>query len=319
MTTSFIASTEAPGDGDHPSAKWGQGRRLEFIDFRLRWDKTFNRSDLTTHFGISVPQASMDIAKYTQLAGHNLAYDRSLRTYRATDGYTPVVGNTAPQRYLNELLASEQGLLTEQDSYIGWRPPFAAVPILTRLVESRTLSLLLDAIREQSCVRIRYQSDSAPEPVERLVSPHAFGFDGFRWHIRAYCFLRAAYRDFVLGRILEISKAADLGRAPELDSKWFNFVSLSIGARESLSEGNRRAVELDYSMVDGQVTVRVREALLYYVLKELGLGPFAFTSYIGQQIVLLNEGEVAESINGATSGMLRNRPVTLNPAPMPKR
>lgn len=307
MTKFLTATAEAPGNGEQPSANWGQGRRLEFIDFRLRWDKTFNRSDLTTHFGISVPQASMDIARYTQLAGHNLSYDRSLRTYRATDGYAPVVGNTTPQRYLDELLACEQGLLTEQDSYIGWRPPFAAVPVLSRLVESRTLSLLLDSIREQTCVRIRYQSDSAPEPVERVISPHAFGFDGFRWHIRAYCFLRDAYRDFVLGRILEISKAADLGRAPELDSKWFNFVSLTIGARGSLSEGNRRAVELDYSMVDGRITLKVREALLYYVLKELGLGPFASTSYIGQQIVLLNEGEVAEAINGAVSGVIRNR------------
>lgn len=305
MATNLTKSEDASNDVEQPSANWGQGRRLEFIDFRLRWDKSFNRSDLTTHFRISVPQASTDIAKYIQIAAQNLAYDRSLRTYRATPQYAPVVGNTDPQRYLNELLAYEQGLLSEQESYIGWRPPFAATPVPTRLVEGRTLSMLLDAIREQTCVRIRYQSDSAPEPVERVISPHAFGFDGFRWHIRAYCFLRDAYRDFVLGRVLEITGSPEPGRSVELDRKWFNFVNLSIGPKASLSPGNRRAVELDYSMVDGQVTLQVREALLYYALKSLGLGPFASSSSIGEQLVLLNEEELAETIAGAFSGAAR--------------
>ena len=305
MSTNFTPITETPTEVDQPSANWGQGRRLEFIDFRLRWDKTFNRSDLTSHFMISVPQASMDIARYTQLAAHNLAYDRSLRTYRATADFRPAVGNTEPQRYLNELLASEQGLLSKQESYIGWRPPFAAVPVPTRLVEGSTLSMLLDAIRMNTCVRIRYQSDSAPEPVERTISPHAFGFDGFRWHVRAYCFLRDGYRDFVLGRILEIATSSELGRPIEQDRKWFNLVGLSIGPKPSLSPGNRRAVELDYSMINGQVTLQVREALLYYVLRALGLGPFASSSNIGEQLLLINEDELATAIEGAFSGAAR--------------
>jgi hypothetical protein len=306
MTTNFKNLPETSSNAELPSANWGQGRRLEFIDFRLRWDKTFNRSDLTSHFSISVPQASMDIARYTQLAAQNLEYDRSLRTYRATAQYAPAVGNTEPQRYLNELLASEQGLLSKQESYIGWRPPFAAVPVPTRLVEGSTLSILLDAIREQTCVRIRYQSDSAPDPVERVISPHAFGFDGFRWHVRAYCFLRDGYRDFVLGRILEIVTSPELGIPIEQDCKWFNLVTVSIGPRPSLSPGNRRAVELDYSMVDGQATLHLREALLYYALKALGLGPFSSSSSIGEQLVLLNERELAEAIAGAFSSTARH-------------
>ena len=45
-------------------ARWGQERRLEFIDFRLYWEGRINRSDLIDFFGISVPQASLDLAKY---------------------------------------------------------------------------------------------------------------------------------------------------------------------------------------------------------------------------------------------------------------
>lgn len=63
-------------------------------------------------------------------------------------------------------------------------------------------------------------------------------------------------------------------------------------------------------MVDGQVTVKVREALHDYLLKELGLGPFAIISYIGQQIPILKENEVSGAINGAVSGLIRNEPAS---------
>ena len=45
-----------------PSRRCGQERRFEFIEFRLLWDGRLNRADLTAYFGISVPQASMDLA-----------------------------------------------------------------------------------------------------------------------------------------------------------------------------------------------------------------------------------------------------------------
>ncbi len=306
--TNFSSAPEDTG-GSEPqvSSNWGQERRLEFIDFRLRWDKTVNRSDLKSHFGISTPQASLDIAKYTQLAPSNLTYDRSSRTYRATADYAPVIGNTSPQRYLNELLACSSGILSERDTYIGWMPPFAAVPALTRLVDGETLSLLLNAIRFQGSVRICYQSDSEADPIDRVISPHAFAFDGFRWHVRAYCFFRDGYRDFVLGRILSITVETMPGRAPELDTGWNTFVQLVIAANPYLTEGNRRAVERDYAMVDGLATLEVRQALLYYVLKQLELGPFASKLLHTAQIVLKNEDDVQE--------LIRNIYVSRRPTP----
>jgi hypothetical protein len=297
---------EAVGNLDSPvGANWGQERRLEFIDFRLRWEKTVNRADLRSHFGISIPQASLDIAKYAQMAPQNLVYDRSTRTYRVGAGYAPAVGNTTPHRYLNEVLACSRGLLDARDAYIGWMPPFAGVPVLTRLVESEVLSMLLDAIRHEACVRITYQSDSEADPIERVISPHAFGHDGFRWHVRAYCFLREGYRDFVLGRILTICTDATQGRDPKLDVKWHTILPVKIAANPSLTEGNRRAVELDYSMFDGTITIDVREALLYYVLKELRLGPFAFPGYQRPQIVLLNNVELSSYIEQMLSSPMR--------------
>jgi hypothetical protein len=213
-----------------------------------------------------------------------------------------VIGNTSPHRYLDELLACSRGILNEGDTYIGWAPPFAAVPAPTRLVDGETLSLLLDAIRLRGSVRINYQSDSDDQPTERVISPHAFAFDGFRWHVRAYCFFRDGYRDFVLGRILNIDMETVPGRDPALDSGWNTFVRLVVTANPHLTEGNRRAVERDYSMVEGETTLDVRQALLYYVLKQLQLGPFSSGHLQPPQLLLKNEDELQPYIRKFSNG-----------------
>ncbi len=64
--------------------RWGVGKRLEFIEFRLFWEGRVNRSDLMEQFGISVNQASADLNRYIALAPENTVYDKSLRTYVRT-------------------------------------------------------------------------------------------------------------------------------------------------------------------------------------------------------------------------------------------
>lgn len=81
---SFPAAEPAEPKG----LSWGLESRLQFIDFRLRWERRINRMDLTEHFGISVPQASLDISKYMELAPSNLTYDRSSKTYTAAQVFT---------------------------------------------------------------------------------------------------------------------------------------------------------------------------------------------------------------------------------------
>ncbi len=69
--------------------------------------------DLTEYFGISVPQASLDIAKYTELAPNNLTYDRSSKTYTAAPSFRPLYQRSSAQRYLAELLATKMGWLSQ--------------------------------------------------------------------------------------------------------------------------------------------------------------------------------------------------------------
>lgn len=128
-------------------ARWGQERRLEFIDFRLQWDGRLNRGDLIAFFGISVPQASKDIARYSDLAPANLQYDASAKLYVATPAFKPMFPTSNPSRYLSDLLASEIGVLQPEASFVGWRPPVAFVPTPGRALAPQTLVPLLRAVQ----------------------------------------------------------------------------------------------------------------------------------------------------------------------------
>ena len=271
---------------------WGRERRLEFIDFRLRWDGRLNRGDLMSFFGISVPQSSLDIARYLELAPNNLVYDRSSRVYVATPDFTPLYGGNSSSRFLSELLALESGLLDAGSSFLGWRPPTALIPSLGRTLSPEILSGLLRAIRDKSSVRVRYQSMTKPEPGSRILTPYAFANDGYRWHFRAYCHQRQKFLDFVVARVLEIEPATESGPDAKEDASWHQMIEVVIVPHPRLPELAKRAIELDYGMEAGEVRVTCRQALLFYFLMHLGLDTETEGEPPKQQIALRNRAEV---------------------------
>jgi hypothetical protein len=287
-TLTTAASATSRGNA---SAKWSQERRLEFVDYRLQWEGQINRSDLMDLFGISVPQASLDIARYLELAPENMRYDRSARVYLAEERFKPVFNRGDPRLYLNDLLGLISGIGSKDSSYIGWMPPVAVAPIPTRVIPGGTLVCLLRAIRTRSTVIADYQSMSRPTSSRRVLAPHAIAFDGFRWHARAYCFARKDFRDFVLARLLTVKLGEPSSIDAALDTPWTNNVRLFLVPHPQLSESMRRVVELDYGMVDGEAVVECRQALLFYMLKHLGFNQPQGSS-LTKQVTLKNEEEL---------------------------
>jgi len=283
------------------NSRWGQDRRLAFIDFRLQWDGHINRSDLTEFFGISVPQASLDIARYTDLAPQNLIYDRSSREYRITENFRPISPENRPQHYLNELLGPASEMLDSGGSFIGWRPPLDSIHLPKRVVEAATLAAILKAIREKTGLKIVYQSMSRPDPSSRIISPHALANDGFRWHVRAYCHSRCEFRDFVLGRVIEVHGAAPIGKCSEEDTQWNKELTLILAPHPKLSEGKRCAIEMDYGMHNGEVKLQCRQALLFYTLRSLGLESREARMPEEQQIILKNQSDIEPYRSASTA------------------
>lgn len=62
-------------------------QRLRFIDFLLHEYGAINLSALIGYFGISRPQASMDIREYMKIAPDNVEYDKSKKVYKRTPDF----------------------------------------------------------------------------------------------------------------------------------------------------------------------------------------------------------------------------------------
>lgn len=288
---------------EKPNLRWGVERKLEFIEFRLFWEGYVNRGDIIDTFNVSVNQASTDLNRYLGLAPDNMSYDKSARTYVRTSAFKPLFLKPDASLYLSQVRSLSDGLLDKHEAWIGNIPVFGSIPFPARGVLPTVLRTIVIAIRRHEAVEVCYQSMSSPEPQWRWIIPHALGFDGFRWHARAFCETSGQFKDFVLPRIAEAKQSRPADARATNDTAWHELVHLEIGAHPALSDGPRRAIELDYGMTDGQVTIPVRRALLYYTLKRLGLDthPRARRPQ-DQQIVLLNADEVAFlNGNGANS------------------
>ncbi|HFX1476292.1 TPA: helix-turn-helix transcriptional regulator [Pseudomonas aeruginosa] len=280
---------------------WGLESRLQFIDFRLRWERRINRMDLTEYFGISVPQASLDIAKYTELAPNNLTYDRSSKTYTAAPSFRPLYQRSSAQRYLAELLATKMGVVESTASFIGSAPETDWAPSPWRTIDEQTVELVVRAIRQQEAIRVSYQSMTSLNESIRLLSPHALGYDGFRWHVRAFCHKRQRFSDFVLARILRIDGIEPSQVDFSQDTHWHTVLTLNLAPHPDLPAAKKRVLELDYGMEDGQVKLPCRQAFLYYTLRRLGLHTKEAPDPLAQQIALKNRDDIQPYIDALTA------------------
>jgi hypothetical protein len=277
---------------DIGTVKWSQERRLQFIDFRLQWGGRINRRDVTDFFKISVPQASADIARYAELAPRNLEYDTSSRTYVATPAFASQFESSGARQYLSQLLALERQILTNDQAFLAFQPPMASVPLPNRTIESKTLALILQAVAKRSKLKIRYQSIARSEPQERFISPHAFGYDGVRWHVRAFCHLREGFRDFVFGRISDPGTPVISDVNSAQDYEWHTNVDLVLKPDDSLSSKQRQGVEKDYDMQNGITTVSCRQAMLFYTLRTLNFEVNGLPRKGEKQVVIANLSDI---------------------------
>ena len=275
---------------EKPNLRWGVERKLEFIEFRLFWEGSVNRSDIIETFNVSVNQASTDLNRYIALAPDNMIYDKSARAYVRASAFKPLFLKPAASLYLSQVRSIAEGIVDKEDAWIGNLPAFDAAPSPARGIDPVVLRSIVVAIRRHEAIHVLYQSMSAPDPEWRWIAPHALAFDGFRWHARSYCEKSEEFRDFVISRVTEARQTRPAAQQLVADSAWHEIVELEIGPHPELSPNQKRVIELDYGMNDGKATILVRRALLYYALKRLGLDTDpAARKPQDQQIILLND------------------------------
>lgn len=290
--------------GTTSTPRWGQHRRLAFIDFRLQYEGRINRRDLIDFFGISVPQASSDFTAYAERAPGNLKYDSKERAYVVEKGFSPVYVRSTATSYLAEINGLELGTVDRDESFVGTVPSTGVVATPARLIEAREVAILTQAIRDSVALSAVYQSMDRPEPHQVLISPHALGFDGLRWHVRAWWHEGAQFRDFAIGRLLvlnkdEFSKKID----PTLDIGWSEKVPIVLVPHPGLSPDQRACVAKDYGMNNERYVLECRKAMLFYTLRHLNLSnPLQIGPAAQQHVVIQNAEDVVRWVKEDRDG-----------------
>jgi predicted DNA-binding transcriptional regulator YafY len=252
---------------------WSASQRLEFIEFRAFWEGGINRGDLMEKFDVSVQQASNDLTRYRTMAPSNLDYDASAKRYVMAETFKAIFDSPSAERYLAQLKMLAEGVIGLDETFIGAPPPAIAMPVPRRVVDSELFRSLLAASRERTSVELRYQSMNAARPAAhwRRVTPHGFGSDGLRWHVRGYCHIDKGYKDFIVSRVSNIRDPGAAGPLADQDEDWNAIFNVVIEPNPALSEDQRAAVAWEYAMPKGRSILPVRRALLYYLKKRLRL------------------------------------------------
>ena len=260
-------------DNGEGRLRWGTEQRLEFIEFRAFWEGGVRRVDITERFGVSVPQASADLSLYQRISPQNLRYNTSEKRYVPAPEFLPRFMQPNADRYLLQLKTINDKIIKLDDTWITRPPVVDAMPVPIRRIEPAILKWFITTIRDEKSIEILYQSMNPmrPEAVWRRITPHAFAHDGLRWQVRAYCHIESKFKDFILSRCRELRNDGAAGVPSSQDHQWTTFFNVILKPNPELTDSQRQTIAMDYDMPNGEASIPVRLALLYYFEKRLRL------------------------------------------------
>lgn len=135
---------------------------------------------------------------------------------------------------------------------------------------------LRQAVISRSGVEILYASMSNPKPATRVIFPHVLVHVGRRWHIRAWCETRKAFRDFTLGRIYSATFLADTTspKGKKDDAAWNTQVIIRLFAHSQLGTDQQRVIRDEYLGGCIEKSISSRACLCQYVIQDLRAAVF---------------------------------------------
>ncbi|MBT0585129.1 helix-turn-helix transcriptional regulator [Alteromonas oceanisediminis] len=262
-----------------------QRERLAFIDFSLQYFGHIARTELIQRFQTGLAACTRDFTLYKEYAPDNLIlrhedkrYHRKA-TFKALFPHDPEVILYSLSRGFGDGLSSPVQPSHQCIDAVGLIHPNADI-----------IAALMRAIHQQKVIECDYVSASSGKG-QRLLIPHALVNNGHRWHVRAYDRKYQSFRDYVCSRFTRITHTDDAITDDErssADEQFNQRVTLKLIPHPSLAQP--RAIELDYGMVDGHYSLRVRAAQAAYILRQWQVDCSSGYRFSGQgcQLALAN-------------------------------
>lgn len=253
--------------------KWATRQRLQFIEVMAYYTGVITRSDIAKTFGISDAAATKDLKLYNDLLPTNLIYRHSVFGFVPSESFQEKFADLSPEQVL-PIIARNLAVIGNPSGHEKiYGINVDRLPLPVRLPAKSVLAQLIRALKNQQRLRIVYHSLSEQENMDtRIIEPHSLVNTGLRWHVRAYSENSFDFRDFVLSRIVEAYLLDETAESNIIyDDDWNEIVVLELKPHPKLSEHTRKSLEFDYSINNGIIELKVRRALVGYVLQRLSV------------------------------------------------
>jgi len=241
---------------------WYGEQRQRAIEIILNWHGRLNTGDLIAAFGISRIHATKDIKTYRIQFPNNLHYDLSARAYIKSETFKLCLTQGELCEYIDHVFR-----MKNQRQHVSIKK--LPAPWNSK-IKIELISKLLWAISEKQAIKINYASMNQPEGKKRVIHPHSLVDTGFRWHVRSYCEEHSDFRDFNLGRILDIPDgvgSSHLSASIENDILWKKEITFNLIANPTLTDKQRSIVEVEFNFVEGSLPVASKACLVHYLLQ----------------------------------------------------
>jgi hypothetical protein len=232
-----------------------------FIERSVFWEGELSVKYLADNFNLSLKNAEEYIADYINLKPENIK-NRTVK-----DKIYPDDNNFKFEYSENNYHNILRTLSTNSI------PFFETLPILQPVFDRDLLRDIIRSMnRRDNVLNIRYQSLNSSVPEERKIIPYSIYYVRGRYHIRAYCLAKNAFRDFVLSRIISIIHIASYKGEQITDIESSEYISVIVKPHSDLSDMQKMSTEIEFGMDNGQKEIKVKKSLLIYLLDELRIG-----------------------------------------------
>ena len=241
---------------------FSQRQRLAYIDFCLLFKGAIHRQDLINRFEVGLSAGSRDFTLYKDLAPGNLVYDPREKRYFQTENFIPVFEHDAKRTLVKLANDISDGFDAIGDIHF----PVESASSLN-VPDIFVVAKVVQAIVNKKAMSVIYTSLSSGSGARELV-PHSIVDNGQRWHVRAFDRKSQSFRDFVLTRISKVTVKAEpqTHECKDCDEEWGRLISLEIVPHPKNIK-YATAIELDYAMEEGVLTLEVRAAMAGYLLR----------------------------------------------------
>ncbi len=276
--------------------KWATRQRLQYIELRAYYTGVVTRSDVAKAFAISDAAATKDLKLYSDIAPENLLYKHAVFGFVPSANFREIFADLSPATVLPMLEANLTvvGGPNPNESVFGI--PVESMALPNRIPDKTVLAQISRAIHNKKKLKVSYRSLSNKESKnQRIIEPHSLVNTGFRWHVRAYNEDTFDFRDFVLSRFtLAECLDSDAESSEQYDDDWSEIISVQLTPHPELEEEKQKSLLIDYGGDKGVITIKVRRALIGYLLQQLSVDTTADHTLNPNkyQLIVLNRDEI---------------------------